>query len=184
MKRKSPYQHVRFRDYSVVTYVPPEDFAHVLELCKHFAYIRHEQDNNAPHYHVLLRFINGHTPSATKSLFGLKSSQNTLVEYMSHPYSCFEYLTHSDCPEKYQYSLADVVCDSLFYWQSLIDEDDTFKSHSRILQLLDDIISEVPYRLMVERYGRDYVINYDRYKIMADRISGKNIPTKDEDLPF
>lgn len=169
-RKKTSFSHTRYRDFACITYVEPPDFQHVLRACKRYAYIYHNEDNNAHHYHVLLRMLNGHTVSAVKSMFGMFSIQNTLVEYMSHPYECFTYLTHSDNPEKWQYSISDIHSDSLYYWQSLIDEDDIQQKNARIIQLLDDIIADVPYRKMVERYGRDYVINFSRYVDMAISI--------------
>lgn len=179
-RKKTPFSHTRYRDFACITYVEPADFQHVLRACKHFVYIYHNEDNNAHHYHVLLRMLNGHTVTAVKSMFSAFSNQNTLVEYMSHPYECFRYLTHSDNPEKWQYSISDIVSDSLFYWQSLMDEDDTTQQNARIIQLLDDILNQTSYRKMVERYGRDYVINFDKYVSMALNI--KNSEKKSDEL--
>lgn len=163
MKKKSSVSF-RIRDFSCITYVSPPDFSHILPLCNHYAYIKHDDEGVEPHYHVLLRFTNAHTESAVLSLFRLHSDQNTLIDDSRHIYKCFQYLTHQDSPDKKQYPISDIVCDSLFYWQSLIDEDDVPVSNSRVLTLLQDLGNHVPLPLMVQRYGRDFVLNYDKYK--------------------
>ena len=79
---------------------------------------------------------------------------------------CFSYLDHHDKPDKFQYDDSLIVCDDLAYWQGLKKGD----TEERVLNIVDDLIAHVPYRELVRRYGRDIVINYNKYWEFSKRV--------------
>ncbi len=164
----------RVRNYEMITYQSEEVIKAVLRIHKarirHYAYILHDKDlkdDGEPaqaHYHVLMVFNNAMTSTAVQKLFP-DNGQNTFPAVMNDKADCFNYLDHSDCPDKYQYSRESIVCDDLDYWTDLQrgDTDD-----DRVLNIIDDILDNVPFYELARRYGRDLVVNYQRYKEYAD----------------
>lgn len=77
---------------------------------KQWAYILHDKDDTAKHYHIYLNF--GSSGVDTKQVgewFGLQESQVEKIK--GRRYNALEYLTHSDNKQKYkyQYSPTEVV---------------------------------------------------------------------------
>lgn len=165
----------RNRNYCLITYHTPETVQTVLDMYKHkiahWAYIVHDKDKNEDgtdkqsHMHILLHLKNGMTLTAVRALF--PDNQNTLGQVVVDKVGCVAYLTHSNAPEKYQYSDIDIVSNDIEYFQNLTNKSER---NDDFIQLLDDIISGTSFREMVKRYGRDYVINYHKYVTMAMAI--------------
>lgn len=77
---------------------------------KQWAYILHDKDDTAKHYHIYLNF--GSSGVDTKQIgdwFGLQESQVEKIK--GRKYNALEYLTHSDNKQKYkyQYPVSEVV---------------------------------------------------------------------------
>lgn len=172
----------RVRNYSLVTYHNIETVKKTLEYLvsvgrvRHWAFITHDKDKDSEnkikesHIHILLQLNNAMTLSAVRSLF--PTGANTLAQPMLDKTDCFNYLTHKDKPDKYQYDECEILADNMEYWKSLqkgVADDKT-------ICIIEDIISGCPFRTMVLRYGRDFVINYSKFAAMALMI-------KDEDTP-
>ena len=169
----------RVRNYAMITYHSEEVIKATLDCLlkmgrvRHYAYIPHDKDMDSEgnfkekHIHMLLQLNNAMTLTAVRALFPLGA--NTLAQPIYDKADCFNYLTHKDKPNKYQYEDTDIVADNMEYWKGLQkgQEDD------KTMCILDDIISNVPYRLMVSRYGRDFVINYGKYACMAQMIESE-----------
>lgn len=167
----------RVRNFEMITYQSEEVIQAVLRLyevrIRHYAYILHDKDIKedgtlvAEHYHVLLVFNNAMTVTAVQKLFP-DNGQNTFPAPMRDKADCFNYLDHADCPDKYQYSREAIVCDDLDYWTDLQrgDTDD-----DRVLNIIDDILEKVPLYELARRYGRDLVINFDRYRSFAYQVA-------------
>lgn len=163
----------RVRNYELITYHTEEVIKAVLSVnssrVRHYAYILHDKDvkddgsSAEVHFHVLLCFNNAITASAVTKLF--PEGQNTFPAPMRDKADCFNYLDHADCPDKYQYPHESIVCDDLGYWQDLQRGEDDIQY--RVLNIIDDILSGIGLYELAKRYGRDIVINYDRYKDFA-----------------
>lgn len=164
----------RVRSYELITYHSQDVIEAVLMANKskirHFAFILHDKDVKddgspaEPHFHVLLCFNNAMTSSAVVKLFPV--GQNTFPAPMRDKADCFNYLDHADCPDKFQYSHELIVSDDLDYWHDL-QRGQNGNDDYRVLNIIDDILAFVPRYELARRYGRDIIINYDRYKEYA-----------------
>ena len=165
----------RVRNWALITYHSEEVIKTVLQgnsaRIRHWAYIKHDKDTNEDktlketHYHVLLQFNNSITMSAVRALF--PAGQNTLAQPEYDKVASFLYLNHRNEPDKYQYPDTDIVCNDPDYWKKLQEsgEDD-----DKTVAIIDDIIACVPFRELMRRYGRDLVINYNRYRDFANAV--------------
>lgn len=169
------------RNFSLVTYHSEEILKAVLlgvSRIRHFAYIYHDKDKKEdseelkePHFHVLLNLNQPMTESAVKKLF--PADKTVLTQPMRDKASCWNYLTHEDKPDKFQYEKSLVKCDDLKYWESLQEGGN---DQEKYINILRDIISRVPLMDLVERYGRDVIINYDKYRQFAHAVDMEERP--------
>ena len=148
-----------------------EEFFPVLEqpFVKHYAFIYHDKDIEdgklvPPHYHILLMLRNNKSISAVRRMFPTR--QNTLASILKDKSGAFIYLTHGDNPEKYQYNPDDIVCDNWQYWSSL--DKDGENPNEKTLNILDDMARKIPLYELARRYGREIVINYDKYFLFLE----------------
>lgn len=165
----------RLYDHSLISYVSEEKIKAVLLLhsrqIAHYAYIFHDKDESVPHWHICLVLSTGNACPAQRVKKWFADEQNTLVEPMIDRGAMFTYLTHKDDKSimsgKADYSIDSIRCDNLEWWTSKVDKP---QGVDRSVQIIDDIINKVPFRQMCLKYGRDFVINYERYKQMAHLI--------------
>lgn len=160
---------VRSRSWLFLLYDNPSDcFVSLLSQSVHYCYVYHDKDEAEPHYHLIVLLPFAKTLSACLSYF--TGSQNCFGEPVIDRYSCFKYLLHSDNPDKASYDVESLVSDDLAYFQRL-DPDCVYSdSGEKTLALLEDIVSKVPFREMVLRYGRDFVLHYEVYVQAAARL--------------
>lgn len=77
---------------------------------KQWAYILHDKDDTAPHYHIYLNFgSSGVDTAQIGGWFGLQESQVERIK--GRKWNALEYLTHTDDKQKYkhQYSSSEVI---------------------------------------------------------------------------
>lgn len=174
----------RSRNYSLVTYHSRDVIQAILDSntskIRHYAYILHDKDvkedgtPKEPHTHIILHLRNAMTLNAVCNLF--PSSQNTFGQIVYDKISCVAYLNHRNALEKYQYDDADIISNDIDYFNRLTDKSE---KNDDFMSILDDIIARVPMREMVRRYGRDFVINYQKYRDMAITIREEETPKRD-----
>lgn len=144
---------------------------------RHFALCYHDKDTNAdgttgiPHTHFLLNFLRDKNNQWLCNMFaryqaeqGVEEIQNTFCEVVRDPVQVYRYLRHADDPQKYQYSLDEVISDDSAYW--LIREEKRYSDYddkNQALNIVTDIMAGVSQMEMLRRYGREYVINRDKY---------------------
>lgn len=177
---------LRSRNYALITYHSEEVIKSVLaeysSRIRHYAYIKHDKDtkdDGSPqevHHHILLQFTNALTLSACRKLFPI--GQNTLGQAMRDKADCFKYLDHSDLPDKFHYDHSLIVSDDIKYWEST----QSGEADEKTMSVLDDMIAGVSLRELVRRYGRDFVINYQRYREFAQMLRRVETPLP-ENLP-
>lgn len=94
------------------------------------------------------------------------SSQNTLVQALDDWAGDFQYLTHKNAPDKFQYLDEELISDDIDFWKRKAKEfekgEDDF-----IYDLLD---SNLTYREMAIKYGRDYMRNFRWYNEFRDEV--------------
>lgn len=183
----------RARPWTVVFYGLEAELCAILreysERIAHFAYILHDRDVYAEdlidektkdvihkkgeiekvHFHVLLDFYNGHTFTAVKRLF-TTANNNPRVEKIIDRVAQYRYLTHKDDPDKYQYDDDEIYSNDINYYEKLCVVGDRVEVDNKAEQIVNDILRGVSPRLLVSRYGRDYVIHMRQYKDCADEI--------------
>lgn len=130
-----------------------------------------------PHYHILLATNNAATLGQVKRWFKyVDSDQNTLGQVLNDDERMLRYLTHKDDPEKYQYREEEIKeygeGKETFLRASL----SSGRSTETIENLIDDINANTPRRTMLRRYGRDFILNEDRYRRFAYNMATEEKP--------
>lgn len=182
-KQFKPKQ-LRTRRFCISSYIDPtslEAFVSSLPWVQHWAMTTHNRDINAygtlkdVHTHILLYTYETKTASAIKKKFDNFSReiyqgtdtepQNTLVQVCHDMASQWRYLIHKDDLDKAQYDPCERKCDNFSYWNKLEYSNGLTDSKSNIaLAIVNDILDGTPTMTMIERYGREYIINCERYK--------------------
>lgn len=149
------------------SYEPPEKFNAIFDDCKNYAYIYHDKDGNEPHYHYLFQLKSNCTFRSFLCRYDVKMH----AEICFSPLGSFEYLIHKNNPEKYQYLLENITALHFNKFLSLSLSGNDSAKNLRTMDLLQDIINNTPLDEMVYKYGRDYVLNYNKYHDFARRMS-------------
>lgn len=176
-KNQISNQNTLSRNFFVVTYLPDPLIRRALNSLSvaHWAYIVHDKDNKAPHVHVLIRLNNKTTANAVRKKFnavGIGADNgkdiNSFVEVSKDLSDSFEYLTHANAKEKYQYSIDEVITDDIGYWRGNYSSVGNPKGAEHSIentayQILCDMEKGVSLRDMAKRYGREFIINRYHY---------------------
>lgn len=180
----------RGRAFCLVTYIDTDALHKFLKMAswvRNWSYCTHDRDvteDGSPkeiHTHVLLYTYEAKTSSAVKKLFDRYSAevyansdtvpQNTTAQICHDMVSQYRYQLHLDDRDKFQYDANCRVVDSLAYWRELEQKANlTAFDNNTALAMLDDISSGVASREMAGRYGRDFIIHYEKYVNFARRI--------------
>lgn len=134
-------------------------------------------DLKEPHYHLLITFRQWKSLNSIKDLFNFNS--NIFGERLYDRWSAFEYLTHLNDTDKVLYDKNDIYCTDLDYYCRSPSKDKDIEKNISLMNMLDLIIKKVPYREMVIQFGKDYVLNYEKYLLMARLINSQE---KNKDL--
>lgn len=144
---------------------------------QHYAYILHDQDIKddgekvEPHYHLILSLYNATSMQSICRWFsGFVDNKGQLVqsrvEIAVDRYHCFDYLTHSTkaCIENgdYRYAKSLIVTDNFGFYNGSRESD--FDTDTLCLL---DMMNGVPYEQLVFRYGRNFILNHQKYMDMA-----------------
>ena len=196
------------RSCEIVTYVSEYHIKEVLErwqdLIKEYAFIRHDHDkytqedvedwktanksDDCPfqegqlkqkHYHVLLVFWKQVRASTVLSwFFDPYGFQNSRVSRIKGTLAdAYRYLDHSNRPDKFQYPRQCIQCSSIEYWENL--DDYTTDNEDPLRDALIDRLDGVPYRDLVMRYGRDFIVNSRSLDHCVDTIVREEGYTRD-----
>lgn len=148
----------RSYSFNIVTYVT--DLTAITDFCSFtfkYAYILHDKDlNQSPHYHIICSFKQNKSFNSVRKL--LPDYQNTLVQNLIDKYSAFEYLTHKNNPDKYQYPDDLVTTNDLKYFSRPLSKE--FSNEQFLFDVCFSILTQ--YDLAI-RYGRDYIIHRTQY---------------------
>lgn len=157
------------------------------DVVSKYAYILHDHDGCVPHFHCLFVFKQNVSLHFIQKNLDLIAGchQNTLGEVMSDRISMFEYLTHSNSDiDKYSYDDSAVHTNARDYFSGVVNYKDNVA-----YQILLDILANRPYRELAKNYGREIIINFNRYNDFALLIrqqepSKRIIDVDNEELPF
>lgn len=176
-KPKNKPTKSRIYNAKVVTYATPQEFAPLLAEAEHWVYICHDKDvytadearssgndvvegdPKPTHFHILLKFATAKTFSAIRKY--VRSEQNTFVQPSVDPVGDYDYLTHDNAPNKYQYDKSSLVSACLVYWEQRANLHQNDEQDDFVTDLLDGRLSR---RQMAHKYGRDYMRNFSQYE--------------------
>lgn len=171
------YKKIRCYSWSLVVYASDIEILSALvnnqHLISHYAYIRHDRDvddNNEikkSHTHILITFTQNYSLRRISSLFGFEC----LGQKLSNRFLAYEYLMHLNDTDKIIYSEDDIYTNDRNYYIESCARDRDIEKNNSILEMLDGIIAHRSYRTMVQEYGKDYVLNYEKYLLMARLIN-------------
>ena len=182
----------RYRCYTMVFYAGSKEFDKLLlkysARISHYAYIVHDKDIYADdlkddegnyvhrageiekeHIQCIIEFYNALSPSALRKLFTTENDKPQ-VQRVIDKVAMFEYLTHKNDPDKYQYPKSAIISDDINYFEKLCIEGEKRDTDDKAISIVNDILAGVSPRIIMHRYGRDCIIHYSQYQDMADRI--------------
>ncbi len=166
----------RSRYHSLVTYANDRQLKKV--LAKHinsirsFGYILHDQDEAAPHYHVIMRLHDAWTPTQIKRWFNNLFDDehkpiNTFDEVANDMEAMEEYILHEDQKSieegKHRYSPDGV------FWMNKEQMTDKRESKDDTYEILLKLMQGCSYLELVKFYGRDFLYHYNQYEEVAMR---------------
>lgn len=176
----------RYRNYSCITYMTEEQLKRMLHIYRkdiqHYAYAFHDKDDNEPHFHVIILWYNAITMTACKRRFGRFTDQNTFAEVLEDRGKCYEYLTHKNDKDKFHYDISIVKADNHSYWQACCYGEN--ETDEKAVLIVADLMNGVPLSTMLKRYGREFVINYEKYALftrLIERESNNEVHIVSED---
>lgn len=182
----------RYKTHFLVTYHNSEIVQNVIlahdEQVEHYAYITHDNDLYSEkskavlegkrqahtyeqvHCHIILVLKNDSCRTCKQVCGWFPKEQNTFSQYLKTGMeNAYNYLTHSTeqsrAEHKAPYSVDKIVCDSLEFWR--FGTDDKYKNYAYI-NIVCDIMRNVPTLTMIAKYGRDFLVNSARYKSVAE----------------
>lgn len=200
----------RFRHFGIIFYGSALELDTILlryqARISHYAYILHDKDTfveevkdkdgnvvhekgelKKAHYHVLVDFYNACSANACKRLF-VTTTDNPKVEIINDMVASYRYLTHKDNPEAYQYTSDCINSSDINYYEHMCIIGAKKDSDNIAMQIIEDILKKVNPRILVHRYGRDFVIHMKQYYDCAWEIQeyDRAHPVFDEQLklPF
>lgn len=183
---------MKSKEFFLVSYLPHDVIQNILDTklkqIDKYAYILHDKDVydkdvvndvgdvlhcvgevKAPHTHIFLKLFESRDSGEiqrwfTREVDGVR--QNCFLERVHNRIGCIAYLTHrtKKSQHKYQYDLDLVKSFNLDGTE--LDGDCVDNS----LDIIEDILNNVPLREMVRRYGKQFIYQYKAYTEMAFNI--------------
>ena len=160
----------RVRFFSLISYLSESEFLPILQdnsRIRNYIYIYHDKDKCEPHYHICLNTFNAHSQTAVCKWFKI-SDTNTFSEEI-HSSNIYGYLTHSlpKYKDKYQYSESELRSNDIEFWRRFSPTADIAQS------IIADLLDGKSLREMLSLYGREFVINYNKYRYFASLVSSE-----------
>lgn len=173
---QKPLKEPRVRKFSLISYCSEDQIRGVLEHrpVRGAVYILHDRDikedgtPKEPHVHILLSLHNAATVKQVRNWF--PKEPNTLGQVLRDNEKALRYLQHLDDPEKTPYTDDEVKTFGEGREPFVRSVLSSGESAALIEEMLDDIISGVPIRMLVRRYGRDFAYNREKLCELARMI--------------
>lgn len=155
----------RSYSFNIVTYITDlNSISNFCSLTFKYAYILHDKDlNKSPHYHIICSFKQNKSFESIRKLF--PDNQNTIVKKLIDKYGAFEYLTHKNNPDKYQYPDNLVSTNDLKYFSRPLAKQ--FLNEQFLFDICFSTLSQYDLAL---RYGRDYIVHRSHYLSFKDLV--------------
>lgn len=186
----------RFYSIELVYYGSKEHLDYALYECyfiSNYAYILHDKDINddgtpkKAHFHVYMTFNQQLSLSRMSKLFTYYFQEdiglNLLQVIKNDLQCCYDYLTHKFEKGKYKYSEEDIVCTNLRVFKRNTSVNNTS------YDILLDMENGLSLRMLAMKYGREFIINYQRYKDFFNEMTFEeqhcsNVVLDDKPTPF
>ena len=142
-----------YSNYSLVVY-DKSDLEYIIRLktVDKYAYIYHDKDESEPHYHLYIHFMSRRRLNwleHEKLTHAFK--QNIMCERVIDVNQLFLYFLHRNSPEKYQYSVKDIISNYNFLDTNENAKDD----NADILQCIMDIVErKLTWAEFLKRYPK------------------------------
>ena len=200
---------VRSRNFRLITYLDKLGIDLVVAMhlnqIKAYSAIYHDKDTwsfddekrdpnhkegtfKEPHYHIVLCLYNATTVSAVKRWFyGFKDDDgqtvNTLGQVSKDINADYDYLTHTDFNS---ISLGKVIYnDDLIFGHNLSYFKGSYQCMFDTSQhIVEDMQNGTSYEIMWRRYGRDFILNFSKYKEFCDNLNLYGSYDKESDFIF
>lgn len=177
-------KYPKFYSLFIRTFSPRDEIEKVVSKMEldEYAYIEHDKDlkedgsPKEPHFHILLYRKLGFRLTPLIKAF----TQNTFVQACVSKKKCYEYLTHKNDKDKAQYPNSAIT-------EYHSNDVDTFSvtaeevRANQYAQMLDDI-EQLSRREMGIKYGRDYMLNFERYEKFSRIVRDEDEHRECEDL--
>lgn len=126
----------KYYSWRIVTYCDLTLFINdIFPLVNHYAFIKHDKDNIAVHYHLIITLKVAKTGKSLLKLF--PTYQNTFIEPTDKTQigGDFLYLTHSNDATKNQYDIENVVCSDFDYFYQFTTSDSKTNKNIEFLKI-------------------------------------------------
>lgn len=152
--------------FYIVFYGQQDELDYALSKSLEWTYIFHSLDDEDPHFHCILKYQYQRTVTAVIKDFISRS--NVFVECCASIPGSFEYFTHANDPDKYQYNSDRVVYSHKLYWDNLLTSSQRNKKEDELYEFVSDLEvyarGAISSRAMAVKYGRDFIKNHYQYK--------------------
>lgn len=170
---------MRSRNWSLVVY-DIDNFKEYIEkrlkFINHYVAIYHDLDGVMPHYHLAVNLSDSWEEKRVRDFFRSSDSSNCLSidqdEKYKNRFHIVPYFLHRNEPEKTQYNDEDLISNDLSYYLEKSNDD-----FDKRRQLIEDFIGYVnnidgclSRRDLYIKYGRDVLINFDKYTEFAHLV--------------
>ena len=174
----------RSKNWFLVSYLPldvvSERIAHLVskQYVRFYAIAEHDKDiseDGEPkprHVHILLNLFNGRTLGEVTRHFidASLDAGNCFGKVVGDKKICFEYLTHKNDSEKYQYDIDIVECNDIMFFMG-----DSTDYDEQTYCIIKDMLDNLPLLDLVKRYGRDFMIHYNSYRMLKHDIEEQRV---------
>lgn len=129
-------------------------------------------DIKTPHIHVLVTFKQNVSRNQIINRFiiqDLDKGISVLSKIVKDRYASYRYLTHKDNQEKTQYDDNDIIGWNIQNYETKLNT----SQNTLYVEMYQDYESNETYYNMMIKYGRDYIINYQKYKEYFELIKSE-----------
>lgn len=187
VKEKKP-STAKTRYHSFMTYATLEQINKVIynhqSSIVSYCYICHDQDETAPHYHLVIRTYDAWSPAQINKWFAfikMETEQNTFNEAVKDLASLEAYLTHSDADSvekgKHQYDRSQIKD------FGLLSTSTCHKSYDDTYEIMFAMQAGMNTRELVRRYGKKFLYHYSQFVAVNEAIDREDAIARKYDAP-